>query len=146
MHSALLHLGTNQGVKKDNITMAYELIIKEVGPIAKYSSFYHTKAWGYTDQNDFVNTAIEIETQLSPFSLLQRCQQIENDMGRVITYKWGPRIIDIDIIFYDRILLQSSILTIPHPQFRYRPFVLDPLNEIYGNYIDPLSGLRVDQC
>jgi len=130
MHSVVLHLGSNQGNKEENIQTAYDLIGTTVGEIISHSSLHITKAWGDVNQPDFVNSAVKVNTDLSPFEVLQACQNIELRMGRKRKEKWGQRIIDIDIIFYDDLVLKSSILTLPHPLYEVRDFVMAPLKEI----------------
>lgn len=98
--------------------------------ITKRSSVAITKAWGKTDQPDFANMAVEVETGLKPMELLDVLLQIELDMGRVREEVWGPRLIDIDIIAYDRFAIKSPRLTLPHPYAHERDFVLTPLAEI----------------
>ncbi|HHB82800.1 MAG TPA: 2-amino-4-hydroxy-6-hydroxymethyldihydropteridine diphosphokinase, partial [Devosia sp.] len=87
-------------------------------------------AWGKTDQPDFHNIVLEIETSLTPLELLDTCQSIENKMGRVRKERWGPRLIDIDIVAYERIRMDTKRLTLPHPHAHEREFVLNPLSEI----------------
>ena len=105
---------------------------------AKQSSMYETKPWGLTDQPDFVNMAVEAETDLAPIELLEMLKKIEKDMGRRDTIRWGPRIIDLDILLYDDIILKTDSLTIPHPLMHEREFVLGPLSEIAGDLIHPV--------
>ena len=98
--------------------------------ITKQSRVSITKAWGKTDQPDFANMAVEIETSLKPLELLDTLLGIELAMGRVRKEVWGPRLIDIDIIAYDRFEIKSPRLTLPHPYAHERDFVLEPLREI----------------
>jgi len=106
----------------------------------KLSSIYITEPWGKTDQDDFVNQVIEIETLLSPVQLLSALQNIEIKMGRQRIEKWGPRNIDLDIILYGSEIIHSSELIIPHPYAQQRLFVLIPLQEINPGIIFPDSG------
>lgn len=118
-----------------------ELAIKELKNsgliISKVSSVYNTSPWGYLKQPDFLNIAIECFTTLEPADLLREIKKIEKKMGRIKTIKYGPRIIDIDIIFYDDLIYESEELTIPHPLMHKRYFVLLPLNEIAPYYVHP---------
>jgi 2-amino-4-hydroxy-6-hydroxymethyldihydropteridine diphosphokinase len=104
---------------------------------------YHSRAVGYTDQPDFVNTALSGKTSLSPEELLAFTQEIEQRVGRVQRFHWGPREIDIDIIFYDNLVQQTDQLTLPHPEFRQRDFVLRPLCDLNPDLKDPVTGHTV---
>jgi 2-amino-4-hydroxy-6-hydroxymethyldihydropteridine diphosphokinase len=110
--------------------------------IMKESRIYETEPWGLTDQPNFWNKVIEIETCLSPLELLEVCQLIEKSLGRVRLIRWGPRSIDIDILNYDNMEWKDERLILPHPRIEYREFVLAPLREIAPDYILP-SGRRV---
>ena len=110
----ILHLGTNMGLKDINLMIARALVEYRVGDIQSKSQIYQTAAWGNTDQEDFYNQALICHTSLSPEEVLQRVKQIEEQMGRVKGEHWGPRIIDIDILFYgDKICL---LYTSPSPR------------------------------
>src|SRR5690606_18892763 len=98
--------------------------------VTRRSSVIRTAAWGKTDQPDFANMAAEVETDLSPIDLLHACLDIERDMGRVRHEVWGPRLIDIDLIAYERVVMESAKLTLPHRFAHERDFVLAPLREI----------------
>jgi 2-amino-4-hydroxy-6-hydroxymethyldihydropteridine diphosphokinase len=111
--------------------------------IVKSSSYYHTRPWGKTDQADFINAVVQVETELTPRELLELCLAIEKQMGRIRDEKWGPRIIDIDILCYGTQVLQEPNLTIPHPYLHERAFVLVPLNEIAPDYVHPVLQQRV---
>lgn len=133
-HVAYLALGTNLGDKERNITEAYQRIEGKVGRIERKSSLYHSKPWGFTSRNDFVNTVICCSTNLTPRQLLEATQSIERDMGRTVKSKCGEyqdRIIDIDIILYDKMTVEEPDLHIPHPLMKERLFVMIPLEEIY---------------
>jgi len=135
---ATILLGTNLGDQESNLGKACELITNQIGPILNQSSVYKTAAWGITDQPDFLNQVIEIETSLIPQVLLEACLSIEDQMGRVRKQKWGERIIDIDILYFDDEIINSSHLTIPHPGIQDRRFTLVPLVEIAANYVHPI--------
>jgi len=98
--------------------------------IVRVSSFLSTQPWGATDQPRFLNAVAEIRTELEPLALLQALKQLESNMGRVPSYRWGPRLIDLDIILYGERVVDLPGLTIPHPRYREREFVLTPLREI----------------
>ncbi|MCB9298888.1 MAG: 2-amino-4-hydroxy-6-hydroxymethyldihydropteridine diphosphokinase [Lewinellaceae bacterium] len=138
-----LHTGTNLGSREANLRRANEWIGREIGPIGEASKVYRTKAWGITDQPDFLNQALRVSTLLPPFQLLERIQAIERRMGRVREVKWGERIIDIDILFYNNEVIDTETLTIPHPYLHYRNFVLLPLMDIAAGLVHPVFGLTI---
>ena len=137
MSIAYLGLGTNLGDRKQNISKAIEAISLKMS-ISKQSSLYETTAWGYTEQPDFLNQVIQVETDLSPLRLLNFLKKTELKLGRVENFRYGPRLIDIDILFYDDLVITTSRLQIPHPMLPERAFVLVPLNEIAPGYIHPV--------
>ncbi len=137
MSIAYLGLGTNLGDRKKNLSKAIEAISLKMS-ISKQSSLYETTAWGYTDQPDFLNQVIQVETELSPLRLLNFLKKTELKLGRVENFRYGPRLIDIDILFYDDLVITTSRLQIPHPMLPERAFVLVPLNEIAPGYIHPV--------
>jgi len=141
----LLSLGTNQGNRLENIQQAYQLIEERVGTIVRRSKVYSSEAWGLEDQADFMNTAILVETTLSPIEVLDAVLQIEADLGRVRLERWGPRLIDIDVLFYENEIIDTARLTLPHPQIEHRNFVLIPLLEIAPDFIHPILQLTIDQ-
>lgn len=126
-----LSIGSNLNNPTVQLDQAIEHIkdLEEVSH-CRASTYYQTAAWGKSDQADFVNAAIEFIYKGSPFKLLQQCQEIELKMGRKRVVKWGPRLIDIDIIFFDDLEINHPDLTIPHPYFRERDFVMDPILEL----------------
>lgn len=124
-----LGLGSNLGDKRKNIEKAIALLKKEV-KVTKISSFFESKAVGYMAQPDFVNAVAEIKTSYPPKKLLNSIKKIEKALGRKRAIRWGPRLIDIDILFYDEIEMNSPRLTLPHPRLLERQFVLKPLAEI----------------
>ena len=117
---------------------AISLIETTCGPILKQSSVYQTAAWGITAQPDFLNMVILLETVLSPTELLTAILKIETTLGRHRDVKWGPRIIDIDILFYNNDIVNTPELIIPHPFLHERKFTLTPLAEIAPMYVHPL--------
>jgi len=131
MKKSYLGLGSNMGDKKRYLYDAIQILNhREEITITTLSSLYETAPWGYVDQDIFMNLVVEIETSLSPFELLDVCQFIENELGRVREFKWGPRVIDVDILLYDDQVIQSKRLTVPHPYMTERDFVMIPLAEI----------------
>lgn len=126
-----LSLGSNLGEPEKQLDQAIAQLesLAEVSHL-RQSSYYQTEPWGKTDQPSFVNAAVELVYQGSPFKLLRQCQAIEKEMGRKRIVKWGPRLIDIDIIFFDDLEINSPDLIIPHPYYRERDFVLDPIREL----------------
>lgn len=127
-----LSLGSNEGDSYYYLLNAISNIDKlENTRVSKVSNFYKTKPWGNVEQNDFLNCAIEIYTRLLPYKLLDEINKIEKYLGRERKEKWGPRTIDIDIIFYDNLKIDDKRLCIPHKYYRQRAFVLLPLIDIY---------------
>ncbi len=127
-----LSLGTNLGNKQENLQTAIQHIAEKVGKVTAQSSVMETEPWGFESENTFLNMVIKVETSLSPLEVLKETQQIEKRMGRVKknVHIYQDRIIDIDIILYDDVVLNTPELTLPHPFFRQRDFVLKPLCEI----------------
>lgn len=142
-HRVYLSLGSNEGNSHQNLSTAIAFISKEIGSVRKISPIYKTAAWGLTNQNDFLNICIEISTPFPPLLTMKKIIAIEMKMGRVRTQKWGPRIIDIDIVFFDQLILNHADLQLPHPHFQNRKFVLQPLSDIASKKIDPVSNKTV---
>lgn len=138
-----LLLGTNLGDRSGNLTRAKQKIIDKAGKILTFSSLYSTAAWGNVTQPDFYNQIVEIETILEPHPLLETLLEIEKDMGRVRAEKWGPRVIDIDILFFDQHVIGSPSLTVPHPGIPDRKFTLVPLDELAPEFRHPVSKKTV---
>lgn len=139
MSTAYLGLGTNLGDRKENLRRAVEAIALKMS-ICKQSSLYETAAWGYVDQPDFLNQVIEVETDLTPLRLLNFLKKTEQKLGRVENFRYGPRLIDLDILFFDDLVKNTSRLQIPHPRIPERAFVLVPLDEIAPALRHPVSG------
>lgn len=131
MKTAYLALGTNIEPREEHLTSALEML-KEDNRIfiRQHSSIYETAPVGYTDQADFLNMVIEVETSLSSIDLLDFCQNIERQLGRKKVIRFGPRTIDLDILVYNQENRKTDVLTIPHPRMHERAFVLIPLHEI----------------
>lgn len=145
MAIAYLALGTNLGDKRSNLKLALHEVGVHIGTILKVSALYRTEPLNptnITDQPEYLNCVAECSTNLSPEILLKEIQKIEEIIGldRAKKIHWGPRIIDIDILTYDQIVLNIPNLTIPHPSMNERDFVLIPLKEIAPNFIHPQTG------
>ena len=115
-------------------------IEETIGSITNKTTVHQTPAWGKTDQPDFYNMALEVETHLEPLQLLDKTQAIENKLGRVRTEKWGPRTLDIDILYCGDLILNDKRLTIPHPFLHQRKFTLDLLVELNPDFVHPVLG------
>jgi dihydropteroate synthase/2-amino-4-hydroxy-6-hydroxymethyldihydropteridine diphosphokinase len=160
MALAFLSLGSNLGNSSQNIEDAYGLLASKC-KILKKSSTILTEPYGVTDQPDFANSAIKVETELGPLELLEFIKSIETELGRVENGRWRERLIDIDIIFYDNLVLDTAnedqelhaskdpivynLLTIPHKDYHNRTFVLEPLLEIEPELVDPATGVKLIQ-
>jgi 2-amino-4-hydroxy-6-hydroxymethyldihydropteridine diphosphokinase len=144
MATIYLALGSNVGDSKDYIEQAVRLLGAEVRDIQQ-APVYQSKAVGYADQADFLNTAISGQTDLAPEALLVFIKTVEQKVGRTESFHWGPRQIDVDIIFYDDLKLKTKELTLPHPLFRERDFVLQPLHDLKPALIDPKTSQTVAQ-
>ena len=131
-------IGSNLGNREENCQKAIALLIEKNIKITKRSSLYETEPWGVKEQPRFINMALEIETNLEPGILLKTIKEIENSMGRLEGMRWGPRIIDLDILLYDDLILKTHDLEIPHPGIKDREFVLKPLSEIAPDKIHPI--------
>lgn len=132
MNSAVLGLGSNMGNRMNNLRKAVTAISRlPETKVIKASNIYETKPVGYLEQDDFLNLNILIETNLSPYTLLGSCLGIESCLGRVRNVKDGPRKIDIDLLIYESVRLETFELTLPHPRILERPFVLKPLLDLY---------------
>lgn len=140
-----LGLGSNMGDRAANLKSAAALISKLIGKIAKQSHVYETAPWGNTEQEAFLNQVIMINTTLDPRDLLDATNKVEREMGRVKKEKWGPRIIDIDILFYGKRIVRDKGLEIPHPELHKRAFVLVPLMEIAPELEHPVLNKPIDE-
>ena len=136
MNKAYLGLGKNIGDREEYLKKACALINSHGKiNILNYSKIYETAAWGYEDQGDFLNLCIEVQTILSPQELLAVCQEVEQELNRVRTIRWGPRTIDVDILFYNEDIISEENLIVPHPRIKERGFVLVPLLDLNGDLI-----------
>lgn len=145
MAKVYLLLGGNLGDRTAYLQQARESIHQQVGVILRSSKVYETAAWGKTDQPNFLNQVLELETSLLPEQVLQSINSIELELGRVRHEHWGARVIDIDILFYNDEILQTQRLTIPHPQLHLRRFTLLPMAELAPALQHPLLLQSIHQ-
>lgn len=141
-----LGLGTNLGDKAANLYAAVHLINGKIGKVISLSSFYATAPWGFESENSFLNAAICVETSLSPLEVLHRTQEIERTLGRIHKSTGGiyhDRIIDIDLLLYNKEIIQTPELTLPHPLMLQRDFVMNPLVEIAPDVVHPVFGKKL---
>ncbi|HEU4469830.1 MAG TPA: 2-amino-4-hydroxy-6-hydroxymethyldihydropteridine diphosphokinase [Flavisolibacter sp.] len=138
MAEAYLLTGGNTGDREAYLSKAAHQVAERCGPVLRRSSLYETAAWGMEEQPPFLNQVLLIKTALEPLRLLQTILSIEEALGRKRTLKYGPRTIDIDILFYNDTILQLEGLHIPHPRIQDRRFVLVPLNELAPGKIHPV--------
>jgi 2-amino-4-hydroxy-6-hydroxymethyldihydropteridine diphosphokinase len=138
MNKTYLLLGSNLGNSQKQLEVAKKHISIKMGEILRLSSYYSTLAWGNTNQPDFLNQVIIIDNKLSPEQTMETILDIEIKMGRIRTEKNAPRIIDIDILFYNKEIINTKNLIIPHPLMQERNFVMHPLNELSPNFIHPI--------
>ncbi len=147
MYTAYISLGSNIGDREAYLEKAIQ-ILGSHGKIEvkRLSSIYETEPVGYTDQGEFLNMVIAVQTSLRPETLLHQCLQVEFDLGREREFKWGPRIIDLDVLLYEQETIETADLLIPHPRMQERAFVLIPLLEIapgleHPSFVAPLENL-----
>jgi 2-amino-4-hydroxy-6-hydroxymethyldihydropteridine diphosphokinase len=136
-HIVYISLGSNLGDRIRNLNNAITCLAPKVRTLLK-SSIYETEPWGYTDQPSFLNQVIKGETEQEPMDLLVFLKDIEVRLGRKETFRFGPRLIDLDILFYDDLVLDTPQLTIPHPRITERAFVIVPLAEISPELVHPI--------
>ncbi|NLT08841.1 MAG: 2-amino-4-hydroxy-6-hydroxymethyldihydropteridine diphosphokinase [Ruminococcus sp.] len=145
-HNALIAVGSNMGDSREIISEAVrKLEESEYIRDLKQSSLIVTKPYGYTEQDDFLNGAVLCRTVLSPHGLLDLMHRIENEAGRTREIHWGPRTLDLDLIFYDRAVISDPDLIVPHPDMHNRDFVLKPAAELMPDYVHPVLGARVSE-
>ena len=138
-HNIYIGLGTNLGERETNLRDAVKALAPKISVLAK-SLIYETAPWGFSDQPNFLNQVVAAKTNLSSFKLLAYLKNIEACMGRKPTFRNGPRVVDMDILFYDDCVIQEDQLIIPHPRLHLRAFVLVPLVEIAPNLQHPILG------
>ncbi|GAC1576827.1 MAG: 2-amino-4-hydroxy-6-hydroxymethyldihydropteridine diphosphokinase [Candidatus Elarobacter sp.] len=134
MPVAAIGIGSNVGDAAGHVRRAFERLA-ELGSVVARSSLYHSEPWGVEGQDPFVNAAALVDTALDPHALLAALKSIEAEEGRVATFRWGPRVLDLDILAYGDARLDGAGLTIPHPRLQERAFVLVPLAQIDARYV-----------
>ncbi len=138
-HTSYISIGSNMGERESFLDMAVEALENDENCyVAKVSDYIETKPYGGVKQDDFLNGCIELKTLYTPYELLTLCQSIENAANRVRTVKWGPRTLDLDILYYDDSIISTKELTIPHPEIPLREFVLKPLSQIAPYAMHPI--------
>lgn len=142
--NVFLGIGSNIGNRAGNIHDAIGLLEKNVGKIAKKSHVYETQPWGEPNQDPFYNQVVMLNTTLDPRDLLDKISRIERELGRERKEKWGPRVIDIDILFYGKRVIRDKGLEIPHPELHKRGFVLVPMMEIAPEFEHPILNKQID--
>ncbi|MCB0686751.1 MAG: 2-amino-4-hydroxy-6-hydroxymethyldihydropteridine diphosphokinase [Saprospiraceae bacterium] len=141
-----LSLGSNLGDRKKLLSTAIKLVEENCGQVESESSIYRSKAWGFEAQTDFLNQVIEINTGQAPEQLLKEILAIEEALGRVRgSVRWQERTIDIDILFFMGMIIDTSQLTIPHPRIAVRNFTLVPLLEIAPHFVHPVMGMTIEE-
>ena len=148
MATVYLGLGTNIGNRKENLTRAIEALSLALGHYTALSSFIETAPWGFDSDNAFLNCAVAFDTELSPFQLLDTTENIERELGRTSKSNGGvyhDRVIDIDILLYGNMTIDTVRLTIPHPLMHMRDFVLEPLAQIAPHTVHPTTGKSIEQ-
>lgn len=131
------------GNSEQQLSDAILQIMQQIGKVTNKSSLYTTAAWGNTNQPEFLNQVVMVQSELAALPLLENILFIEKKMGRVRTIKNAPRVIDIDILFFNKEIISTANLTVPHPEIENRRFVLIPLNELSPDFVHPVSGLTV---
>ena len=143
---AILLLGSNRGDRRQLLKEAVHLLGERAGEVTALSSLYKTEPWGFEDATPFLNLAVELVTELSPSALLQVTQGIEREMGRERDHeRYAARTLDIDILFFGSRVIATPALQVPHPRMAERRFVLEPLAEIAGEWVHPVTGLTVSE-
>ena len=145
MSKVWIALGSNMGEGRKNLDLAIKMMNERGVLVEKVSTYIETEPYGYTEQDNFVNAVCIAETKLGPRELLEVLLKIELDMGRVRIIKWGPRIIDLDILFYEDLIIDEEDLKVPHIEIQKRSFVLEPMNEISPDKIHPVFKKTVHQ-
>lgn len=145
MNIIYLLLGSNQQQPEKQLLLAEKYIGKQIGQVTRRSSVYKTAAWGNTKQPDFLNRVLILQTKLTAAETINSIFNIEEKMGRIRTIKNAPRIIDIDILFFNKRIIESDLLQVPHPRIQLRNFVLVPLNELSPNLKHPVLNKTIHQ-
>jgi 2-amino-4-hydroxy-6-hydroxymethyldihydropteridine diphosphokinase len=142
---AYLLLGSNLGERSEILFQACEKISRTVGKIVTYSSVYETEPWGNHQQPWFYNQALTVDTSLSAFEIISAAMEIEKSCGRERQERWGPRMLDIDLLMYGQEIYQTDELTLPHPRLPHRKFTLVPLAEIAPQLVHPVLRITVEE-
>lgn len=145
MNNVYLLIGGNVGNREQNLHQAVKAIAHSCGSVVRQSSVYETAAWGKTDQQAFLNQALQVRTEWPAATLLERVLRAEASLGRIREERYGPRVIDIDIIFFNNDVITLPQLTIPHPEVQNRRFALVPLQEIAPGLVHPVFHKTVSQ-
>ncbi|MBI5573214.1 MAG: 2-amino-4-hydroxy-6-hydroxymethyldihydropteridine diphosphokinase [Elusimicrobia bacterium] len=145
MMTIFLGLGSNKGDRKKNILKAIKLLKKSGQKVLRLSELRETKPYGYKKQKKFLNAVAKLKTKLLPSELLELCKKIEKKIGRTKSFRWGPREIDVDILFYGKKVIKNKKLTIPHSDLHNRNFILIPLVEIAPNFVHPVLKKQVSE-
>ena len=147
MVTAYLGLGSNLGDRLKNLQDASELLdtLDDGVRVLRSSNVYETEPWGLADQPKFLNSVLEIAAAVSPKRLLELAKQVEQTLGREWSPRYGPRLIDMDILLYGDAIVEQPDLQIPHPRMELRAFVLVPLAELANGAVHPISGLTIEQ-
>ena len=145
MSKVWIALGSNMGEGRKNLDLAIKMMNERGVLVEKVSNYIETEPYGYTEQDNFVNAVCIAETKLSPRELLETLLKIELDMGRDRIIKWGPRLIDLDILFYEDLIIDEEDFKVPHIEIQKRSFVLEPMNEISPDKIHPVFKKTVNQ-
>ncbi|HTH82735.1 MAG TPA: 2-amino-4-hydroxy-6-hydroxymethyldihydropteridine diphosphokinase [Mucilaginibacter sp.] len=138
MNDVFLLLGSNLGDRKLLLNQAIRHIEYEIAPAIKISSVYETQSWGKTDEPDYLNMVVSLQTDMPAKAILEKILNIEHVMGRKRDEKWGSRLIDIDILYYDSAVIDEPGLHVPHPEMHKRRFTLEPLAEIAPDFVHPV--------
>jgi 2-amino-4-hydroxy-6-hydroxymethyldihydropteridine diphosphokinase len=145
MSKYYLHLGSNTCDRLNMLSKAISAIESKIGKVVDKSSIYETEPWGLKEQEHFLNQALIVDADHDVEEVFAVTKEIEKDLGSTKTIQWGPRAIDIDILYADHLVMDTPSLKIPHPLLYQRNFVLIPLMEIAGDFIDPVKNMSIDE-
>ncbi|KAA6316643.1 2-amino-4-hydroxy-6-hydroxymethyldihydropteridine diphosphokinase [termite gut metagenome] len=148
MAQVYLGLGSNLGNKEQNLHNTIQKTEKRIGKVISLSAFYVTTPWGFISENDFLNAVVCVDSPLQPLEILEKTQKIECEIGRINKSTNGiyyDRLIDIDILLYDNLIVETEKLILPHPLMTRRLFVMQPLAEIAPNMIHPVLGKTMNE-
>jgi len=145
MNTIFLQLGSNMGERNEYLQNAVTLIIEEIGIVQKKSKVYESVPWGVENQNNYLNQILQIRSEFSADEILVKVLRIEDKIGRIRNEKWGERIIDIDILFFNDLIVEKEGICIPHIHLHSRKFVLIPLNEIAPNFTHPKYNKTINE-